>query len=287
MLDFRNLLCAALAASLLFSASEAEARFGKRSPSSDSEKKEDKEDKDDKKQERRNPSQVHDASGVGSHSPPPPPPPPPQQHVVIVEQPAPTYYVSPPPDPEYAARASAVIAERESSVYRFLRFGIGGGPMGGGAGLDLFLAVEGERLGLDGRVTGLSLPTDDGTEGTDGITVAGAHLTYALVAAQRLHWRVEAGISTARAPSLIVTGPSLGTSFDARLVHALDFESRVQVTPLPYRQLDAQAGLAWKPYPWVLRAGWRALVLDDAGLVDGVVHRDVFNGPYFGVGVFF
>ena len=42
MFALRNLLCAALAVSLLFSASEAEARFGKRSNSSNSEEKEEK-----------------------------------------------------------------------------------------------------------------------------------------------------------------------------------------------------------------------------------------------------
>ena len=64
MLDLKNLLCAALGASLLFSASSAEARFGKHSDSSDS----DKDKKEDKKHEERHdsppPSHVHDASAV-------------------------------------------------------------------------------------------------------------------------------------------------------------------------------------------------------------------------------
>jgi hypothetical protein len=150
----------------------------------------------------------------------------------------------------------------------------------------LLLAFEGEQLGLDGRRLGLRLPTDDGTDGSDTITLASAHLTYALVAQDRLRWRLEAGVTTARAPDITFVGPSLATSFDARLVRKLDLESRVQITPFPYRQLDTNVGLAFKPYPWVIRAGWRALVLDDAGRVDGTVHRDVFNGPYIGFGLF-
>jgi hypothetical protein len=115
----------------------------------------------------------------------------------------------------------------------------------------------------------------------------GAHLTYALVTQERVRWRVEGGVSMASAPDLKVVGPSLGTSFDARLARPLDLELRLQATPFPYRQVDAQAALALKSYPWVVRAGWRTLVLDDAGLVDGVVHRDVFNGPFVGAGLFF
>lgn len=282
MFDFRNLLCAALAASLLFSASEAEARFGKRSNSSDSEKKDDKKDEEQQQSKPRSSGRVHDASPVGSSYSPPPPPP---QQVIIVEEPAPTYYVR--PTPVYVAPAAELSAPRKDTVHSFMRLGLDGGPLGGGFGMNLFLAFEGERLGVDGRVLGLSLPTDDGTQGSDGITVAGAHLTYALLAQDSLRWRVEAGVTSARAPDLTVAGPSIGTSFDARLLPALDFESRAQLTPFPYRQLDAQAGLAWKPYPWVLRAGWRTLLLDDAGLVDGEVHRDLFSGPYFGAGLFF
>jgi hypothetical protein len=221
---------------------------------------------------------------VGSR-PPPPPPPPEQDTVIVVEEPYPSYYVAPPPSYETSAPEIAAVP-RPDTVYNFMRLALGGGPLGGGVGMDFLLAFEGERIGLDGRVLGLSLPTDDGTEGSDGITLAGAHLTYALAAQDRIRWRLEAGITTATAPDITFVGPSLGTSFDARLVSGLDLESRVQLTPFPYRQLDTNVGLAYKPYPWVIRAGWRALVLDDAGLVDGTVHRDVFNGPYIGFGLF-
>jgi hypothetical protein len=164
---------------------------------------------------------------------------------------------------------------------------MGLGSLGGGYGLDLHLAFEGERSGLEGRVMGLTLPTDDGSEGSDTISLAGAHFTHALIAEERVRWRVEGGLTLASAPDLKALGPSLGTSFEARLARPLDFELRLQGTPFPYRQADAQAALVLKSYPWAVRAGWRTLLLDDAGLVDGKVHREVFNGPFVGFGLFF
>jgi hypothetical protein len=299
MINLKNLLRAALAASLLLPVSQAEARFGKRSNSSDSDEKEEKkQDKgdDDKKQSSGRThdatavdtsERTHDASGVGSRPPPPPPsydqgP----DTVVIVEQPPPGYYVAPPAAYVAPAPEVSLLAPPKDTVYNPMRLALGGGPLGGGVGIDLLLTFEGEQMGLDGRVLGMALPTDDGSEGSDGITVAGVHLTYALVAQDRVRWRVEGGVTTARAPDIAFVGPSVATSFDARLVPTLDFESRLQITPFPYRQIDAQAGLSYEPYPWAIRAGWRALMLDDAGLVDGVTHRDYFNGPFISFGLF-
>jgi hypothetical protein len=288
---FRTLLCAALAASVSFSASEAEARFGKRSSSSDSEKKEKKKDKDDDEQEQhqRSSSRVHDASPVGSSRSPPPPPQPPPTRVIVVEEPypppPPVYYVAPPP--RHPPPRAEVYVPRGDTVYSPMRMGADGGPMGGGVGINLFLAFEGEWMGLEGRLTGLSLPTDDGSAGADGIALTNVHFTYALLTQERARWRVEGGISTAHAPDITFVGLSLGTSFEGRLVGPLDVELRGQLTPFPYRQLDTSVALALKLNPWVVRAGWRTLLLDDAGLVDGVVHRDLFTGPYLGLGLNF
>lgn len=296
MINLKNLLCAALAASLLLPVSEAEARFGKRSKSSDSEKKEKKEkkqDKDDDDDEKRSSGRVHDASAVDSSerthdasavgsSPPPRDSGP--DTVIIVEQP-PAYYVAPPP--AYVAPAPEVSPmPGRQSVYNPMRLALGGGPLGGGVGIDLLLTFEGEQLGLDGRLLGMSLPVEGDPEDSDSITVSGLHLTYALVAQDSVRWRLEGGFTTAHAPDITFVGPSVATSLDVRLVRRLDFESRLQVTPFPYRQLDAQAGLSFEPYPWAIRAGWRVLMLDDAGRVDGVVHRDFFNGPFISFGLF-
>ncbi|MFL5345672.1 MAG: hypothetical protein ACJ8AT_12830 [Hyalangium sp.] len=317
MLDLKNLLCAALAAGLFFSASNAEARFGKQSDSSDSDKKEEK--KESKHEERHEsppshvhdasavaPSRVHDATPVGTSRPPPPPPESPGERVIVVEPaPPPVYYVEPAPPPSYYGEPPPpppgyygepppvgppppeVYTPRTDSIANSLRLGIDGGPMGGGVGVNLFLTFEGERLGLDGRVTGLALPTDDGTDGSDEISVARVHLTYALVAQDHLRWRVEAGFSSAKAPDLEVFGPSLGTSLEARVGGPLNLELSLQGTPFPYRQVDTHAALALRAYPFVFRAGWRTLLLDDAGLVDGVEHQDILSGPFAGIGLFF
>ncbi|HYI00046.1 hypothetical protein [Hyalangium sp.] len=296
MSSLRNVLVAVAVVGLGFSTSEAEARFGKRSSSSDSDKKEEKK-KDKEERDEPAPKRVHEASAVSSrrtHDASPvgssrPPPPPPERVIVVEPAPPPTYYVEPayPAPVYYASPAPEVHTARKDTIHSALRMGLEGGPTSGGTRANLFLAFEGEYMGLEGRLTGLSLSTDDGTGGTDTISVTGVNLTYAVLANERVRWRVEAGFSSAHAPDLTVVGPSLGTSFDARLGGSLDLELRLQGTPFPYRQMDAQAGLAVKLYPWVLRAGWRTLMLDDAGLVDGEVHKDVFHGPYLGVGLFF
>jgi hypothetical protein len=74
-------------------------------------------------------------------------------------------------------------------------------------------------------------------------------------------------------------------SAEACIAGPLDVEARMQVTPFPYRQVDASAALALHLGALVLRGGYRGLVLDDAGHVDGVVHRDGFHGPFFGLGL--
>lgn len=53
---------------------------------------------------------------------------------------------------------------------------------------------------------------------------------------------------------------------------------------VPYRQwtLSFAHRVRWGQG---LRGGWRGLVLDDRGLVDGEQHRDRFNGPYAGLGL--
>lgn len=172
------------------------------------------------------------------------------------------------------------------------RTGIQGGPIsdggtGSGSGVDLFVGLEGYRFGVDAQLVGLGLPTDDGTSGTDTITLLEAHLTWALIVQPRARLRVEAGVSSANAPDISFVGPSLAASGEACLVGPLDVEGRLQLTPFPHRQVDASAALALHLGALVLRGGFRGLMLDDAGLVDGVVHRDFLNGPFFGMGLTF
>jgi hypothetical protein len=100
--------------------------------------------------------------------------------------------------------------------------------------------------------------------------------------------RLEGGLSIAKAPDVTFVGPSVGLSSELYLVSALSLEARVQLTPWPYRQLDAAGGLVWYFGDWrmlALRGGMRMLVLNDAGHVDGVVHQDVLPGPYVSFGL--
>ena len=181
------------------------------------------------------------------------------------------------------AQVSATSEKLNSNI----RLGANGAALGGGTGVDLFLAFEGNRMGLDLRGTGLTLPTDDGTPGTDSITLGSIHLTYALVARDNLRVRLEGGLSGARAPDLSVTGPSIALSMEGCLTQRLDLELRAQATPFPFQQLDAQAAVALRFQALVLRTGWRGLYLNDQGLVDGVEHADAFGGPFLGLGLTF
>jgi hypothetical protein len=153
--------------------------------------------------------------------------------------------------------------------------------------VDLFVGLEGYRFGVDGRLTGLGLPTDDGTAGSDTITLMEGHLTWAFISLERARLRAELGVSAANAPDISFVGFSMGTSFEACVVGPLDVEARLQLTPFPYRQIDASAALALHLGAVVLRGGYRGMMLDDAGLVDGIVHRDLFSGPFFGMGLTF
>lgn len=283
----RNLVCAGLVAGLLLAAPDAEARFGKRSDSSETKR-----------------SRTHEATAVGEEdsggdrddrgsrgS---------RHHrrgfsfldlflgVLVDTSPSPTYVVtessgghvtSPPPEPTAPA----------------LRMGMEGGGVAeeggsledGGAAVSLFLGIEGHRLGFSTRYTGLMLPTDDGSLGEDTINLFEAHLTVALWASPRARWRVEAGLSGATAPDIGFLGPSLATSLEACLGGPLDIEARLQAVPFPHRQVDAQVGLALHFKPFLLRGGWRTLVLDDAGHVGDERHVDVLTGPYLGFGLSF
>lgn len=309
MSSLRNLLCAATAVGLLFSSSPAEARFGKRSNNSKQEKKtheatavgdEDSDGDDDDSSSRSSSSSSSRSSGGGgfltflqvlsdvaevadavSHA---------SDHhytattqvAVVAQAPAP----APAPAPE-AEVSTSTSTNTEAEVPFMFRVGMGGAPMGGGSAFDLFLTLEGQHMGLDARGTRLTLPTDDGTAGSDELSVGTLHLTYAMIARERIRLRLEGGLSMATAPDLSVAGPSLALSMEACLVGTLDLELRAQAAAFPYQQVDAQAGLALNLTQLVLRAGWRGLYLNDAGLVDGVVHEDAFSGPYVGLGFSF
>jgi hypothetical protein len=278
VLSIRNLLCAALIAGVLFSAPSAEARFGKRSEPSET-----------------NDSKEHDATAVGDDDDD-------DDHESRGSHDGGSYSGSRSSGSFWLDLLFAIFVNSSSSRSMessgsvessadasplSLRLGVDGAAMGHGAGVGAFLGIEGVQWGLDAQALALVLPTDDGTPGTDAITLTNVHLTVALVAIEKARFRVEGGFSSAHAPDLTVLGPSMALSFEACLAGPLDIEMRLQATPYPYRQVDGHAGLALHLNTLVLRGGWRGVFLDDQGLVDGVVHQDSFAGPYMGLGFTF
>ncbi|MBF5045915.1 hypothetical protein FGE12_26125 [Aggregicoccus sp. 17bor-14] len=160
-------------------------------------------------------------------------------------------------------------------------------PRSEGGGAAARLALEGARWGVSFRVLGLGLRADDGSNATDNLSLADAQLTYALVAMDRVRLRLEAGVNAAHGPDVDFLSPAFGSSLEACVAGPLDVEARLQLVPFPDRVLDAQAGLMLHLGAFALHGGWRGLVLDDAGYVDGVRHTDALGGPYVGASVVF
>ncbi|AKJ07064.1 hypothetical protein ATI61_11129 [Archangium gephyra] len=279
----RVLPCALLAGALLVSAS-AEARFGKSSDSSESRQEPDSRTHDASPVT----GAVHDASPVTEDSgssgddvhdaSPDASAPPPQDYV------EPTYsYVT--STPSHSSGHEDTFASRR---HRNFTLGIEAQAMREGAGVGLHLGLEGERFGGFVRASALSLRADDGSGVTDDISVTELHLSMAVLKGWAGRVRVEGGLSIAKAPDVTFVGPSVGLSSELYLGSSLSLEARVQLTPWPYRQLDAAGGLAWyfgDSRLLALRGGMRMLVLNDAGKVDGVVHQDVLPGPYLSFGL--
>ncbi|NBD10311.1 hypothetical protein [Corallococcus silvisoli] len=318
MPSFSPALRAGVAVGLLLAAPAAEARFGKKSPDSSDNKKDDDTGSRVHAATPIQPDRPHEASAYT-------PPPPPDNDDDCCDVPS-SSYVSPGyseasyseagysearaanySEASYsearaagselaadlwvtraaAARARMAVERARSTPLLDVRLGLNVGAMGGGSAGDLFLGIEGQSLGFDVQGTQLTLPTDDGTPGTDIIRLGSAHLTWAVLSTDRLRWRLEGGLTTASAPDLSLTAPSFATSVEACVAGPLDVEARAQGTFGPYRQLDVSAGVALHLGPLMLRGGWRGLILDDAGLVDGVQHVDRFMGPYGGAGFAF
>ena len=294
----RALLYAVLAVSLVF-APDAEARFGKRSTSDTSKEEaheataigveDDEDDDEDSRKERRSQSaESSDGDGCCSEAGRGP-----AEALLgalfqaILEGMA-HAIAHGGTHLEGEPEAGLARGERRHAVPLSLRMGAHGLVLRGEAGgADMFLGMEGRRFGVDAHVLRLALPADDGTSGTDRLTLVEAHVSHALYVHEQARFRVEAGVSTARAPDVTLIGPSVALSLEACVLGPLDVEARAQLTPLPYRQLDGTAGLALHLGAFVLRGGWRGLFLDDMGVVDGISHQERLHGPYAGGGFTF
>ncbi|WP_375766417.1 hypothetical protein NR798_32645 [Archangium gephyra] len=154
-----------------------------------------------------------------------------------------------------------------------------------GYAMGLGLQVDGEQLTFGSRLNVFNLATDDGSPGRDTVSLLSLKPGVVLVSRDDLRVRLMAGLDLAFAPDVIFIGPGLGASTLMRVMGPLALEASAHWTPLPFTQLSAEAGLALKLGPVRMRGGYRATYLDDQGRLDpyGVPTRDLFTGPYVGV----
>ena len=176
--------------------------------------------------------------------------------------------------------------DEEPEPERLWRLGVDAQRASAGGGLGFSFGLEEERWGVSARMTSLSLRASDDLD-TSRLHVGTAHVTFAAAASHKGRLRVEGGVAVSRAPGVTFVGPSVAMSFERCLVGELDLEGGAQWTPFPQLQLDAQLGVALHLGPLALRAGWRGLMLNDRGYVDGVPRRNAFGGPFTGVGLAF
>ncbi|WP_434385369.1 hypothetical protein [Melittangium boletus] len=181
------------------------------------------------------------------------------------------FFVEDPPEPE-----------------KLVRLGLEAQTARRGGGLGLHFALEEERVGVSTRLSTLSLrpAEDDGSERAR-LFLGGANLTFAAAVSHKGRLRLETGVAVTRVPGVTFVGPSLGMSFERCLLGELDLEGSAQWVPVPHLQLEGQMGLSLHLGPLLLRAGWRGLLLDDRGRINGVTLKQRVGGPYTGVGLAF
>lgn len=157
-----------------------------------------------------------------------------------------------------------------------------------GKATNLYGSIESERVGFFGRISHFELPASRRPQDASVNRLTSLHLSWALVALPALRLRGEAGlafITSQQVDSLL--GASMGLSGELHLLNLLTLEARAQLTPLPYRQLDASAGVALFMGPLALRAGQRLFVLDRKDPWRPFSPRDMLYGPYFSAGLAF
>jgi hypothetical protein len=156
-----------------------------------------------------------------------------------------------------------------------------------GYALGLVAGLEIDRTGISVGAQHLTVATDDGTNGSDTIQQLTVRMSYALLVGSRGRVRVELGADTFFAPDITLFGPTAGFSGTLWVFGTFALEGSVMASAYPFWQLDGRAGVVIGIGALGLRAGFRAQLLDDQGTVDGVAHRDVFMGPYAGLGFTF
>ncbi|WP_223644500.1 hypothetical protein [Corallococcus sp. EGB] len=164
-----------------------------------------------------------------------------------------------------------------------VRLGLLVSPIEGGTGLDFDLGWDARSFGMDLRMSRL-VGKRDVPASPDTRTLAEMHATYSPLVREEVRLRLEAGVTTLDAPGRLYVAPSLGVSVDACLLGPLDVEGRLQMTPGPYQQVDARAGLALHLGGLMLRGGVRYLRLDSEVAPLGLA---LGFAPEFGLGFVF
>lgn len=156
-----------------------------------------------------------------------------------------------------------------------------------GYALGIAAALEVDRMGINVSAQHLSVGADDGSDGNDSIQQVSARVSYALLVGSMGRVRVEMGIDTFFAPDVTLLGPTAGFTGTLWIAGPVALEGSVMGSVYPFWQVDGRMGVVIGLGALGIRAGFRAQLLDDQGVVDGVAHRDVFMGPYAGVGFTF
>ena len=156
-----------------------------------------------------------------------------------------------------------------------------------GFALSLAASVEIDRWSVSVAAQHLSVAADDGTNGDDTLQQLGARVGYALLVGERGRLRAELGVDTIFAADVTLLGPTLGFAGMVWIAGPLALEGSLAGSVYPFWEIDGRAGLVIGMGQLGFRLGWRTQLLDDQGVVDGVVHRDVFMGPYAGLGFAF
>lgn len=287
----------------------AQARFGKRSTPStgNTEGEHSASTVDSDGSHSADPSHEHSAEPVQScqqdtcirEERRPVPPPPVHPGPVVVYIPPPAEPVPPENDPNFSGPPPAPIPEdaltpppavmasqpSRSELSTTLAAQAQGYP--GGATIGLQLGVEGTRWGAYAQATGIVFKGGGGLFSDETIGLINGYVTYALLADPRLRLRIEAGITGAFATDLTVIGPGIGASGLLKVIGPFQLEGAIHGTPFPYRQLDWNAGVGLDFGVIGVHGGWRKIILDDRGLVDGVINRDDFSGPFLGLAITF
>ena len=156
-----------------------------------------------------------------------------------------------------------------------------------GYALGLNASIEGERFGVSIAAQHLSVAADDGTNGNDTLQQLSARMGYAILLGERGRLRAELGADMVFAADVVLLAPSVGFSGTVWIAGPLALEGSISGSVFPFWQIDGRAGVVVGMGALGLRLGWRAQLLDDQGVVDGVAHRDIFSGPYAGLGFAF